>query len=150
VAEGLLWQPIADASPLLRLSATLDAKRPVSANMQVVAGLAAGYLGQNTPLTLQYKLGGSRMLRGYNPTLLTTGYAHSSLELRRYVKPDTHAALFVDAALLDIGDHKRAAYWSPGVAARYLTPVGQTVQAMAAWAPNTNAWRFGTGFTTIW
>jgi outer membrane protein assembly factor BamA len=64
---GTLLTPQGDSLP--RLTSSVDVKRPITANMQISAGVGGGYQNPTTPLTYQYRLGGSRTLRGYGATI---------------------------------------------------------------------------------
>lgn len=150
LSGGALQSLSAAGRPLARLTAGLDMKTPISANMQAMAGISAGWADPQTPLAYQFRLGGSGTLRGYGPTIATTGYGHGTLELRRYMRSDLHAALFADAASVDSGDGKILSMWSPGLAIRYRTPVGPSAVATLAYAPDRGSWRLNTEFTTAW
>lgn len=149
-STGILWQPGRSDTSWPRYAASLNVKKPISSNMQIATDLSAGYVDRRTPLAYQFRLGGSQTLRGYDATVVTPLYTHATMELRRYVRSDAHAALFADAAVVDTGDGRTTTLWSPGLALRYRTPVNQTCEASVAWAPDTQTWRWQAGFSTNW
>jgi predicted choloylglycine hydrolase len=147
---GWLEERSASEPGKLRIVANSEFRRPISSNMQVMTGMSLAWQDPTTPFNYRFRLGGSTMLRGYSPTVVTTAYAHGSLEARRYFRSDLHVAAFIDAAVIDDGARQGITLWSPGLAIRYRTPIALTAMASAAWNPHEEEWRFQAGFTSNW
>ncbi|HHT26081.1 MAG TPA: BamA/TamA family outer membrane protein [Firmicutes bacterium] len=150
LSVGWLDECLTAAPGRLRFVANTEFRYPISSNMQIVTGMTVGWQDPTTPLNYQFRLGGSSTLRGYDPTVTTTAYAHGTLEVRRYFRSDLHVAVFADGAIIDDGARQRLTLWSPGVAVRYYTPIALTAMASAQWNPTEKQWRFQAGFTSSW
>jgi hypothetical protein len=155
IEPGVLGAPAAPGHDELyfpRLGAAFSVKRAINYNTQIALYSNTGWMSPGTPLVEQFWLGGNRTLRGYATTIPTTAYAHATLECRRYVRSDLHAALVVDAGLFADDSHKSGtrSLWTPGASIRYDTPTGSSVHLTTAYAPERSDWRYQFQFTTTW